>query len=109
MFQGKSVHYGNAPEVSPLDKAETMSFFRNLDDWAQMENDARRLLQELDARKPRTFIMGTEIKQRPANAPALRGRAEDKAPARRKEESQKRVLPHASGIAGNSVRRKFRE
>lgn len=65
-------HQNDTPADSPRANADTSDFFTVLDDLERLENDARRLLQEIDARPaPRTFIMGETIKRRPASAPAL--------------------------------------
>jgi hypothetical protein len=101
-------HYA-APGFDPLAKAEIVGFFRSIDDFERLEADARRLLQELNARTTRrTYIEGTQIKERAPNAPpipAKRGRkAEANLPKAREE-----TLFRASGRAPKLFCARMRE
>jgi hypothetical protein len=74
-------HCATAPGFDPLAKAEMMGFFRSIEDFEKMEADARRLLQELDARSKsladtRTYLDGLMVKRRSPNEPPIPEKAE---------------------------------
>jgi hypothetical protein len=56
MRESRSVGHCNASGFDPLAKAEMVGFFKNIDEWARLEADAKRLLQELDARTQRRIF-----------------------------------------------------